>query len=108
MPAAVPRTARRVGANCASLIQLCRFCADCAWTKPGTSESVFGHTYITFRYLQISLPRLSAGDYVERGSLAGRLASLMRPAKRTSAARIALYIACLRGVQRAVDAGEAV
>jgi hypothetical protein len=70
------------------------------------SEGVFDRTYLTFRYLQISLPRLSAGDYVERGPLAAGLASLMRPARRTSAARIALYIACLRGVQRAVDAGE--
>lgn len=70
------------------------------------SEGVFDRTYLTFRYLQISLPRLSAADYVERGSLAAGLASLMRPAKRTAAARIALYIACLRGVQRAVGAGE--
>ncbi|MDQ2828417.1 MAG: hypothetical protein M3Y74_05140 [Chloroflexota bacterium] len=30
----------------------------------------------------------------------------MRPATKGHAARIALYIACLRGVQRAVDAGE--
>jgi len=30
----------------------------------------------------------------------------MRPATKGRAARIALYIACLRGVQRAVDAGE--
>ena len=53
-----------------------------------------------------SLLRLTAGDYVDRGPLAAGLASLMRPAKRGSAARVALYIACLRGVQRAVDAGE--
>ncbi len=70
------------------------------------SEGVFDRTYLIFRYLQVSLPRLPAGDYVERGPLAAALASLMRPERRGSAARIALYIACLRGVQRAVDAGE--
>ncbi len=59
------------------------------------SEGVFDRAYVTFRYLQISLPPLAAG-----------LASLMRPAAKGRAARIALYIACLRGVQRAVDAGE--
>ncbi len=70
------------------------------------SEGVFDRTYLTFRYLQISLPRLPAGDYVARGPLGAALASLMGPVRRGRAARIALYIACLRGVQRAVDAGE--
>ncbi len=70
------------------------------------SEGVFDRAYVTFRYLQISLPRLPADDYLQRGPLAAGLASLMRPAAKGRAARIALYIACLRGVQRAVDAGE--
>ena len=70
------------------------------------SEGVFDRTYLTFRYLQISLPRLPAGDYVSRGPLGAALASLMGPVRQGRAVRIALYIACLRGVQRAVDAGE--
>jgi len=67
---------------------------------------VFGRTYVTFRYLQISLPRLPADDYLTKGPLAAGLASLMRPASRGRAARIALHLACLRGVQQAAEAGE--
>jgi len=68
------------------------------------SEGVFGRTYVTFRYLQISLPRPPADDYLTRGPLAAGLANLMRPAARGRAARIALHLACLRGVRQAADA----
>jgi len=70
------------------------------------SEGVFGRAYVTFRYLQISLPRLPADDYLTKGPLAAGLASLMRPAAKGRAARIALHLACLRGVQQAAEAGE--
>lgn len=55
------------------------------------SEGVFDRTYLTCRYLQISLPRLPAADYVERGPLAAGLASLMRRERRGAAARIAEF-----------------
>jgi hypothetical protein len=69
------------------------------------SEGVFGRTYVTFRYLQISLPRLPADDYLQRGPLAAGLASLMRPAAKGRAARIALHLACLRHSHQAEASG---
>jgi len=68
------------------------------------SEGVFGRAYVTFRYLQISLPRLPADDYLARGPLAAGLASLMRPATKGRAARIALHLACLRHIHQATEA----
>jgi len=69
------------------------------------SEGVFGRAYVTFRYLQISLPRLPADDYLARGPLAAGLASLMRPAAKGRAARIALHLACLRHIHQAEVGG---
>jgi len=69
------------------------------------SEGVFGRAYVTFRYLQISLPRLPADDYLARGPLAAGLASLMRPATKGRAARIAPHLACLRHIHQAEAGG---
>ncbi len=67
---------------------------------------MFGETILTFRYLQISLPLLSAEEYVQANTVLGAgLASVMRlPADRT--AQIGLYRACLRRVLTAERAGE--
>jgi hypothetical protein len=69
-------------------------------------EAVLGRTILTFRYLQISLPRLEAADFVQAESVLGAgLASTMHvPAERT--AQIALHVAALRRVYQARLAGE--
>jgi len=71
-------------------------------------ETLFGHTIVTFRYLQISLARLApqAYDYLNTGNiLAIALASIMgRSLRGTRRAR--LYFACLRRLLDAEQAGE--
>ena len=69
-------------------------------------ETVLGRTILTFRYLQISLPRLEATHFVQAESVLGAgLASVMHvPADRV--AQIALHLACLRRVYEARVAGE--
>jgi Putative transposase, YhgA-like len=69
-------------------------------------EAVLGRSILTFRYLQISLPRLEATDFVQAESVLGAgLASTMHvPAERT--AQIALHLAGLRRVHQARVAGE--
>jgi len=71
-------------------------------------ETLFGHTIVTFRYLQISLARLApqAYDYLHTGNiLAIALASIMgRSLRGTRRAR--LYFACLRRLLDAEQAGE--
>ncbi len=69
------------------------------------TETVFGRTYLVFRYLQISLPRLEAVEYVQTGGVLGAaLASVMRlPAERE--AQIGVHLAGLRCVREAVETG---
>jgi hypothetical protein len=69
-------------------------------------ETLFGHTILTFHYLQISLPLLRAEEYVRGQNLLGvGLASVMRlPRGRT--ARITLYLTCLRRLLDAQRAGD--
>ncbi len=67
----------------------------------GYEETLFGHTILTFHYLQISLPLLRAEDYARGQNLLGvGLASVMR-LPRSRKGRIDLYLACLR---RLIDA----
>lgn len=70
------------------------------------AEAVFGRTYLTFRYLQISLPRLEATEYVQRGDVLGAaLAALMHlPVERV--AQIDVHLAALRHVREASEAGQ--
>jgi len=75
-------------------------------TREEYRESVFGETIVTFRYLQISLPRLSAQDYVQHPVVLGAgLASVM-DLPRARAAQIQLHLAALRRVLAAARAGE--
>jgi len=75
-------------------------------TREEYRESVFGETIVTFRYLQISLPRLSAQDYVQHPVVLGAgLASVM-DLPRARAAQIQLHLAALRRVLDAARAGE--
>jgi len=69
-------------------------------------ETALGRSILTFRYLQISLPRLEAMDFVRADSVLGAgLASAMHtPAER--AAQIGLHLASLRRVHQARLAGE--
>jgi hypothetical protein len=71
-------------------------------------ETLFGHTIITFRYLQISLARLAprAYDYLNTGNiLAIALASIMGRSLRGTK-RAQLYFDCLRRLLDAARAGE--
>ena len=70
------------------------------------AEELFGRTYLTFRYLQISLPRLEAAAYMQTGSVLGAaLAALMHlPAERE--AQIAVHLDGLRRVRAALEAGQ--
>ena len=70
------------------------------------TEELFGRTYLTFRYLQISLPRLEAAAYMQTGSVLGAaLAALMHlPAERE--AQIAVHLDGLRRVRAALEAGQ--
>src|SRR5579875_169098 len=69
-------------------------------------EAVLGRTYLIFRYLQISLPKLSAESFVSAPSpLGAGLASLMRPPARGREAQIALHVACLRRIREASESG---
>jgi len=71
-------------------------------------ETLFGHTIVTFRYLQISLARLAprAEEYLETGNvLAAALAGIMGRARR-GAARARLYYRCLQRLLDAERAGE--
>jgi hypothetical protein len=68
-------------------------------------EALFGHTIVTFRFLQISLARLApqVEDYLATGNaLAAALASIMGRSLR-GAARARLYYAC---VQLLIEAGR--
>jgi hypothetical protein len=69
-------------------------------------EAVFGESIMTFRYLQISLPLLSAEQYVQAEQVLGAgLASVMRlPPDRP--AQITLHRACLRRVLDAEQSGQ--
>jgi len=71
-------------------------------------EALFGHTIVTFRYLQISLARLAphAYDYLGTGNiLAVALASIMGRSLR-GAKRAHLYFACLKRLLDAEQAGQ--
>ncbi len=69
-------------------------------------ETLFGHTILTFHYLQISLPLLQAEDYARGQNLLGvGLASVMW-LPRGRAARITLYLTCLRRLLDAQRAGD--
>jgi hypothetical protein len=71
------------------------------------AEDVLGRTYLTFRYLQISLPLLPAQEYVEAQSpLGAGLASLMRLPAGDRRAQVALHLACLRRIRQAQETGE--
>jgi len=66
------------------------------------TEAVFGRTYLAFRYLQISLPRLNAVEYARTG---GALAVVMR-LPRGREAQIGVHLAGLRRVREALEAGQ--
>ena len=71
-------------------------------------ETLFGHTIVTFRFLQISLARLAprAEEYVNSGNvLAAALAGIMGRSLR-GVARARLYYGCLRRLLDAEQAGE--
>ncbi len=69
-------------------------------------ETLLGRTILTFHYLQISLPLLHAEDYARGQNLLGvGLASVMR-LPRDRAARITLYLTCLRRLLDAQRAGD--
>jgi len=71
-------------------------------------ETLYGHSIVTFRYLQISLARLApqAYDYLNTGNiLAIALASIMGRSLR-GARRAQLYFDCLRRLLDAAQAGE--
>jgi len=71
-------------------------------------ETLFGHTIVTFRYLQISLARFAprAYDYLHTGNvLAIALASIMGRSLRGTR-RAQLYFDCLRQLLEAAQAGE--
>jgi len=71
-------------------------------------DTLFGHTIVTFRYLQISLARLAshAEEYLETGNvLAAALAGIMGRA-RHGAVRAQLYYRCLQRLMDAERAGE--
>jgi hypothetical protein len=69
-------------------------------------ETTLGRSILTFRYLQISLPRLEATDFVQAEHVLGAaMVSLMHlPTDRS--AQIALHLAALRRVHLARLAGE--
>ena len=70
-------------------------------------ETLFGHTIVMFRYLQISLARLAphAYDYLHTGNiLAIALASIMGRSLRGTR-RAQLYFDCLRRLLEAAQAG---
>jgi len=69
-------------------------------------ETLFGHTVVTFRYLQISLPRLDPDAYLRTGNvLAAALAAIMGRGLR-GARRAALHVACLQRLLIAARARE--
>lgn len=69
-------------------------------------EAVLGRTYLTFRFVQVSLPVLPAQEYVTAQTpLGAGLASVMRPPTEDRAARVALHLACLRRIRAAQEAG---
>ncbi len=69
-------------------------------------ETLFGHTVVTFRYLQISLPRLEPYAYLQTGNvLAAALAAIMGRGLR-GAKRAALYVDCLQQLLAAARIGE--
>jgi hypothetical protein len=69
-------------------------------------EAVLGRTYLTFRFVQVSLPVLPAQEYVTAETpLGAGLASVMRPPTEDRAARVALHLACLRRIRAAQEAG---
>jgi len=69
-------------------------------------ETLFGHTVITFHYLQISLPRLEPDAYLQTGNvLAAALAAIMGRGLR-GAKRAALHVACLQRLLTAARARE--
>ena len=69
-------------------------------------ETLFGHTVVTFRYLQISLPRLEPDAYLQTGNvLAAALAAIMGRGLR-GARRAALHVACLQRLLTAARARE--
>ena len=69
-------------------------------------EAVFGRTYLSFRYLQISLPRLDAAAYVQAGGpLGAALAAVMDlPAAREE--QVAVYAAAMHRIGVALDTGQ--
>jgi hypothetical protein len=69
-------------------------------------ETLFGQTTVTFRYLQISLPRLDPESYLRTGNaLASALASVMGR-RRRGAARARLYVTCLQQLLAAEASGD--
>ena len=67
---------------------------------------MLGHTIVTFRYLQISLPLLDPERYLGTGNvLAAALTSVMGR-RRRGAPRARLYVACLQRLLAAEAAGE--
>jgi len=69
-------------------------------------ETLFGYTIVTFRYLQISLPRLEPYTYLHTGNvLAAALAAVMGRGLR-GARRAALHVACLQRLLTAARARE--
>jgi hypothetical protein len=69
-------------------------------------ETVLGQTILSFRYLQISLPRLEAEEYVQGPSVLGAALATVMHLPRRRAAQIALHVACLRRVRLAQEGGE--
>lgn len=71
-------------------------------------DALFGHTIVTFHYLQISLARLAprAEEYLRTGNvLAAALAGIMGRSLRGTA-RARLYYGCVRRLIDAERAGE--
>ncbi len=75
-------------------------------TRETYEETLFGYTIVTFRYLQISLPRLEPYTYLHTGNvLAAALAAVMGRGLR-GARRAALHVACLQQLLTAARAKE--
>jgi hypothetical protein len=69
-------------------------------------ESVFGETIVTFRFLQISLPRLSGAEYVEGLSVLGAGLAAVMGLPQERPAQVRLHITALRRVLDAARAGD--
>ncbi len=70
------------------------------------TEAVFGRTYLAFRYLRISLPRLDAVEYARTGGALGAALAVVMRLPRGREAQIGVHLAGLRRVREALEAGQ--